>query len=150
MILWYPYYFTTISYANYAEFMTIIFCITFVLGTFLFETGVKILPISSDTLVLVSLALLTFLQFFSLILNLHDDESGKNAFVYMMLSATSGFLVGGPYSKLASSETIEIAEGNNTELYFILGLQNLLKALPSFVFLFSIGYCIERSKCLLK
>lgn len=69
VLLWYPFYFSLISYEQYAFAISVIFSINIVAGTFAFEALLDKCPSSSNRLIIGSFAVFVFLQGCLLLVN---------------------------------------------------------------------------------
>ena len=70
----------------------------------------------------------------------------ENIVVYLILSGFSGFILGGPISRLSSSDLAEASEDDSTENYSLFAAANFTRYVGLTFSLFFIGFFMEKGK----
>ena len=144
ILMWYPYYFNLISYGGFSSTITIIYCITFPIGSIVFEQLLKKYQNLKNHITIGSLFILFLLQAAFFLIN--KLSPAENIDVYLIMSGFSGFVLGGPLSRASSSDLAEEGEGDSTENYEIFAAANFAKYIGLTFCLFFIGFLMEKGK----
>ena len=103
ILLWYPLFFSLVSYSQYSSAIAISFIFMEIVGAWSFETLIeKVTIISANQYVLGFLFCLTLLHAIVIIFT----NSEQSLIIYFLLSGLSGFFLGGPLARIGSSESI--------------------------------------------
>ena len=73
-------------------------------------------------------------------------EAEGQGLIYFILSGCSGLFLGGPYSRKTSTESIDAANGNSSDLYYILAMESMFTAAPMILTALTIGYFMGKDR----